>query len=158
MSERIAQHKQNLIAARTHLDIVLDSVGDQWDTQVYSDGAAWTVRQLAIHLVESERGQSRVVMGIAQGENPVPPDFDVNRYNRRSVEKRAEMSIAEVRETLNVLRAAFMQWLDSIDESVLEKEGRHPSLKVLTVDQFLSVMAAHERQHADDIASILNRA
>ncbi len=155
MSERIKQHKQALNDARAYLDRVLDAVGDQWDVQVYSDGAAWTVRQLAIHLADADRGQTRVIIGIANGEELIPPDFDVERYNRRSVEKRAEMTMPEVRQTLNDTRAQLLEWLDSIDDAVLEKQGRHASLRVLTVGEFLRVMAAHERQHADDIARVL---
>ena len=155
MSERIEQHKQALNDARAYLNRVLDAVGDQGEVQVYSDGAAWTVRQLAIHLADADRGQSRVVMGIANGEELIPPDFDVERYNRRSVEKRAEMSIAEVRQSLNDTRAQLLEWLDSIEDATLEKQGRHANLRVLTVAEFLQVMAAHERQHADDIARVL---
>ena len=90
----MSQHSQELKAAlaesRQYLNHVLDQVGERWDTQVYAEGAAWTVGQLAIHLMISDKGQTNTAMAIARGEDLIPADFDLERYNRRSVEKRAD--------------------------------------------------------------------
>ncbi len=155
MSERFQQLKAKMDAARERLNTVLDAVGDRSEVQVYSDGAAWNVRQLAIHLAESDRGQTNVVKGIAVGQEIVPADFDLNRYNKRSVEKRAEMTIEQARESLDATRRDLYEWLDTQDESVLAKQGRHASLRILSIEQLLDVMADHERDHADDIARTL---
>ncbi len=155
MSERIEKIKADLASARQHLEHVLDSVGDRWDTQVYSDGAGWTVKQLAIHLSDADRGTNGQVMGIAAGRDVIPADFDLDRYNKRSVEKRSEMSIDDVRKSLNTTRAELLTWLDTVDEAALDKTGRHATLKILSVGEILGVMAAHERGHADDIADVL---
>lgn len=149
--------KSELAQARAQLNAVLFQVGDRWETQVYSDGAAWTVRQLLIHLAVTDQGQSNTVTAIAAGGNPVPEDFDIDRYNARSVEKRADTTPEQARQQLADSRAKFLEWLDQQDESVLEKNGRHGgTLKTLTIAEFLQVMADHERQHAQDIARVLN--
>jgi hypothetical protein len=155
MSERIEGYRQKLASARQHLDSVLDAVGDRWDTPVYSEGAAWNVKQLLLHLAISDKGQSSTVKQIAAGQNPIPEDFDVERYNRRSVEKQAEMTIDEARQVLDETRADFMAWLDTLDESALDQQGRHANLNIYTISQFLDVIAQHERNHADDIAQVL---
>jgi len=155
MSERIHTLKAELARSRQHLLHVLDQVGDRWNTQVYSEGAAWTVGQLAIHLAISDRGQTNTVIGIAEGRELIPADFDLERYNRRSVEKRADLTPEQVRAELAAAREQLNAWLDSVDDSVLEKEGRHGSLQILSIAQFLQVMADHERNHADDIARVL---
>jgi hypothetical protein len=147
--------KQELADARGYLDAVLDQVGDRWDTQVYSEGAAWTARQLLIHLAITDQGQSNTVTGIAAGSDPVPADFDLERYNRRSIEKRGEMTSEQARQQLNDTRAAFNAWLDTIDEAILQKRGRHATLNVYSIAEFLQVMAEHERTHAGDIARVL---
>lgn len=147
--------KSNLAQARDRLNQVLDQVGDRWDTQVYSDGAAWTVKQLAIHLMISDKGQNATVMGIARGEEGVPADFDLERYNRRSVEKRAEASVEEIRAALAASFAERAAWLDTLDEAALTRTGRHGSMRIMSVAEILDLMAAHERAHAADIAKAL---
>ena len=120
---RIQELKAALAESRQHLNHVLDQVGERWDTQVYTEGAAWTVRQLAIHLMISDKGQTNTIMGIARGEDPVPADFDLERYNRRSVEKRADTSIADMRASLATSFAEREAWLDMLDDTALENRG-----------------------------------
>jgi hypothetical protein len=156
LSERIQKVKHELAASRQYLNEVLNQVGDRWNTQVYSDGAAWTVHQLAVHLAVSDRGQTNVVKGIAEGRELVPPDFDLERYNRRSVEKRLDMSAGDVRTEMAASREQLNAWLDTIDDSVLDRQGRHASMRILSIEQFLvDMMAGHERTHAGDIARVL---
>ncbi len=156
MSERIHQIKQNLADGRERLNYVFDRVGDRWDTQVYADGAAWTVHQLAVHLMISDKGQTNTIKGIAVGEEIIPADFDLDRYNRRSVEKRVDATVDEVRASLIQTYAERDAWLDTLDDTILEKTGRHGSMRILSIAQILDVMADHERAHANDIARVLN--
>jgi hypothetical protein len=155
MTPRLAQLQQTLTESNAYLNRVLDAVGDGWDTQIYSDGAAWTARQLLIHLALSNQGLNNQVFGIAEGREVIPPDFDINRYNKRSVEKKAEMTNDEARASLNESRAALFKWMESVDDSVLEREGRHASLKVMSLAAMLQLIADHERGHANDIARVL---
>ena len=155
MTQRTQELKTALAESRQHLNHVLDLVRDRWDMQVYTEGAAWTVRQLAIHLMISDKGQTSTAMGIARGEDPVPADFDLERYNRRSVEKRVDTSIDDVRASLAASFAEREAWLDTLDDAALDKSGRHGSGRILTVAQILQVMADHERDHANDIAKVL---
>lgn len=155
MTPRLEQLQQTLTDSHAYVSRVLDAVGDGWDTQIYSDGAAWTARQLLIHLVISNQGLNNQVFGIAEGREVIPPDFDINRYNKRSVEKKAEMTNAEARASLNEARTALFQWMAAVDDSVLEREGRHASLQIMSLEVMLQLIADHERAHADDIARVL---
>lgn len=156
MSARIERLKGNLVDGRKRLYEVFDQVGDRWETQVYSDGAAWTVRQLGIHLVITDKGHNNMLMSIAKGENTIPEDFDLERFNKRSVEKRAEMTVPEIREALDKGAAERLAWLDSIEESALDKQGRHGSMHILSISQILKVIAHHDSDHANDVAKVLN--
>lgn len=159
MSERIQQHIAALNQQRAFLDSVLDQIGARGDEQLYSDGAQWTLRQLCIHLAVADKGHNNMIWGIAQGENIIPEDYDVDRFNKRSVEKRAEMSLDEARQSLRETRAALLDWLSQLDdESVLDREGRHATLRIMSISQMLDGMAVHERDHADDIARHLQGA
>ncbi len=156
MTETIEQLKALLAEARAHLDATLDAAAARAEEQVYSDGLQWTVRQIAVHLADADRGHNNQVMAFAEGRELIPPDFDIERYNRRVTEKRADMTLAEARASLHESRAALNTWLDSIDESALDKVGRHASLRMMSVREVLKTVAAHERSHADDIRQALS--
>jgi hypothetical protein len=154
-SEKVELLKARLSESRALLDRVLDQVGERWDTQVYSDGAGWTARQLLIHLMVSDRGQTSTVKAIAAGENPIPEDFDLERYNRRSVDKNADISPEAARAALAGSRDELLTWLETVDEAALERTGRHASLNIFSVAQIIEMMAIHERDHAHDLAKAL---
>jgi len=103
----------------------------------------------------SDKGQTNTIKGIAAGQEVVPADFDLQRYNERSVQKRADASITEIREALTASKAERDAWLETIDDATLEIKGRHASGLILSVGQILDVMANHETGHANDIARVL---
>ena len=152
--KELLRHK--LIDSRAFLDRVLDQVGERWETQVYSDGAAWNVLQLVRHLADADRGQTKTVMAVARGEDPIPPDFDIERDNRRMTGTQADRTADQAREQRRSARDSLLAWLDGLDEAALARQGRHASLQVFSVAQFLKIMALHERTHAQDIARVLD--
>lgn len=155
MSERIEEHREILASARAYLNNVLDQVGDRWEEQVYSDGLGWTVKQIVHHLADADRGHNFQLLGIANGQSPIPEDFDIERYNANVTKKTVEKSVEQSRADLSENRASLNEWLDNLDESQLELEGRHASLKIMSISQILKLMAGHERLHAKDIADTL---
>ena len=156
LTERINTLQAHLQTTRTRLDEVLDQAEGREDEQLFADGAQWTIRQLAIHLALAQPGLQRQAMGFAKGEEIIPIDFDINRYNQRSVEKRAEMTFAEARHQLNQDRLELVNWLNSIeDEAILDKGGRTSLLDVLTVAQMMERIGNHEVEHAEQIAAYL---
>lgn len=156
MSEKVAQLKQNLATARATLNQAFDTIGDRGDEQIYSEGAQWTLKQLAIHLALADTGHNRMVFSYAGDKEFIPADYDIERYNKRSVEKNAEMTLDEARASLKNSRQEFITWLDALaDESVLQKTGRHPILKILTLEQIIGIMCSHEESHAKDMMAML---
>ncbi len=152
----IAEIRAELVESRRILNHVLAHVGDRWETQVYSEGAAWNVRQLLVHLVLTDAAHYYMAMGYSEDKEVVPADFDLERYNRRSVEKKAELTPEQARASLAESRATLNAWLDGVtDESVFEKTGRHGSMNIFSIRQILRVAAQHEKNHALDIARML---
>lgn len=146
---------QELNASRTFLNAVLDQVGDRWETRVYSDGLQWTVRQIVAHLADADRGHNNQAMNIAEGKDIIPPDFDIQRYNKRVTEKTVEKPADQSRAEMLANRAALLDWLNTLDESKLMREGRHASLIIMPVWRILMVVADHDRAHGTDIAKAL---
>lgn len=155
MSERINNIIEKLKESRAYWDTVIEQVGDRWETQVYADGLGWTVRQLVNHVADADKGHNNQVMNIAEGKDLIPPDFDIERYNKRVTEKTTEKSAEQSLEEMRLQRQALYDWLYLLDETKLDVKGRHASLIVMTVEQILDVLANHERNHAQDIARVL---
>lgn len=156
MSERKEILKTMLTESHETLNHVLDAVGDRWDTPIYSDGLQWTARQIVVHLADAERGHYNQLTNIAEGREVIPPDFDIERYNKRTTEKHAEKTVAQARAEIAESRKALMAWLDSLDADKLTRTGRHASLNIMSVEEILKIVARHEREHAQDIARALN--
>ena len=154
MGPRVDALLQQLDESRAYLERVIAQVED-WDMQVYADGLAWTARELIIHLADADKGHNFQAMSIAQDKNPIPEDFDIERYNRRMTEKTAEKSAEQALEELAQTREQLKAWLAEIDDSILDKKGRHASLHILSVEEILGWSAKHERGHAEDLENVL---
>jgi hypothetical protein len=50
----------------------------------------------------------------------------------------------------------LLSWLERADDSLLKKTGRHASLRILSVEEIVGVLAQHDRDHAADIARVLH--
>ena len=158
MSERLEVHKQKLAESRAKLNEALDRIGDRGEQQIYSEGAQWTIRQLVIHLALADNGHNRMLDHYAQGKEFIPADYDIERYNKRSVEKQAEMTLQQARDALAQSRQELLSWFDNQpDDSFLDKTGRHANLQIMTLSQIIDVMCAHEIGHANDILALLVR-
>mgnify|MGYP001124460103 CR=1 FL=1 len=154
MGPRIDALIQKLDESRAFLDEVLKQVTD-WEMQVYSDGLAWTARELAVHLTDADKGHNYQAMSIADGKDVIPEDFDIERYNQGMTKKNADTSAAKALDDLTQSRQQLKAWLSSIDDVVLDKKGRHASLRILTVEQILEWSAWHERSHAEDLQGVI---
>jgi hypothetical protein len=157
MTDRTAFLQRRLTSAQTDSEAIFAQIGNRWDAPVYSDGAAWTVRQVAIHLSDAERGLLGQMQSIiATGVSTVPDDFDVDRYNRRSVEKRDTMTGLEALAAQAQSRAEMIAWVGTLTDADLEKSGRHPVLGIIPIDMYIRVIARHQKDHAADIAQALS--
>lgn len=152
MSERIARRKARLAESRATLNQVLDLVQNRADEQLYSDGAQWTIRQLAIHLALADKGHNQMLFHYAEGKEYIPADYDIDRYNKRSVDKSDSMTFEQARASLAESRAELLAWLDTLtDETILDKTGRHATLQIMSLSQIMEIMARHEEGHAKDM-------
>ena len=106
----------------------------------------------------SERGVAKVIQQVAEGGNPIPADYDVDRYNLRSVEKQPDVTVEHAKSAMQVSRAEFTAWLQALPDEKLDNIGRHPQLMDLPVWRFIEIQAIHEQRHASDIEAHLQNA
>ena len=124
--------------------------------EVYSsEESTWTVKDLLGHLADGERGNLGQAQRLVAGEQTVPADFDLDRWNRGAVRRAANSSAAELLELISESYSNALDFLDSLDESDLDKSGLHSSLETLTTEGFLRRMVDHRLEHVTDMQSAL---
>ncbi len=159
MSKRMDDILKQLDQTRQSLKNVLDRLqpGD-WERSIQDEDQQWTARQILSHLVDAQRGMTNQLGKISLGEDVIPPDFDLNRWNRRAVEKAADKTTHELLAALDEGRAALKQALGGLSDEQLDKRGRHSSLKIMSVEEIAHLIGTHEADHARIIADKLGLA
>jgi hypothetical protein len=124
---------------------------------VYSEGANWTIHQILAHLVSAESGIRRLVQHILEGGGGVPEDFDLAGYNERKVKELEGKNPDELMVMFSDLRRQTIEMVASLQDTDLQREGRHPWLGLTSVGEILKLMYRHNKIHQRDIRRILNR-
>ena len=152
MVDRTVALREETTAARDELMAAIESLADEdWDGPTANPG--WTARDVLIHLVVSEPGNLTRMTRILEGRGELPPDWDLNRYNNRQVEKQRGASVGDLVGRLRKSRAELLVFLDGLSEDQLDVRGWHASGRELSLAEIFRVMANHERGHAADIRS-----
>jgi hypothetical protein len=129
---------------------------EQWQQPVPSDeGAEWRARDVLAHVAVSEAGQLGQITRLLEGGVTVPDDFDLNRFNRRSVQKQAEAAEAELLAIIERDYAKVLSTMETVADGDLDKAGRHARGDTITVAQFFHRVTEHRRQHAEQVAEAL---
>ncbi len=159
MSERKAALRAHL--EQRHADtwpVLQGLTAEDMQVTVYSEGEqTWTVKDVVAHLADGERGNLGQVQRLVAGQQTVPEDFDLDRWNRSAVRKRAAAEPPELLESIESAYQQALTFLDDLDEAELDKEGLHSSLVTLTAEGFLRRMVDHRAQHVADIQQALQR-
>lgn len=141
-----------LAEARNDLNGVLRNLDDSnWAIEVYSEGETWTVLDILRHLTAAERDMTLLIERIRQGSGGVPPDFDLKRWNSRSIEKAEAKAPADLQAEMLENRAYLLSMIESIEPKEWEMKGRHGSLRIMSVEEILLLIADHEVRHTADI-------
>jgi hypothetical protein len=126
--------------------------------EVYRDGGQlWTVRDVVAHLADSGTGLLGQARRLAAGERPVPPEFDLNRWNRGAVRRSAGVGLDELRSSIGASYAEAVDFLYQVDESTLDNEGRRGSGELTTVEGYFRRLLDHRMEHLADIQAALGR-
>jgi hypothetical protein len=123
---------------------------------VYSSEAVqWTVRDVIAHLADSDRGQLGQIQRLVKGEQTIPVDFDLDRWNKRAVQKRADKPVADLLADIEKAHADALHFLEGLSDADLDKAGRHPRGDEPTAEGFFSHMAQHRASHAAEIKAAI---
>lgn len=128
---------------------------DQWQKEIYTEGATWTIRNLLSHFVTSERGLLKLFEKIRQGEAGSPDDFSIDRYNAAMQARTQALTPQELLEQYRAIRAESVTWTSSLSEDDLQKRGRHPFLGLTTLREMIKMLYIHNLDHYRDMKKVL---
>jgi hypothetical protein len=128
---------------------------DQWQTEVYTEGTTWTIRNVLSHFVTSERGLVKLFEQIRQGGSGSADDFSIDRYNASQQEKTKDLPVAELLEKYKSTRAETITWVSGLKESDLEITGRHPFLGETVLREMIKMLYLHNQIHYRDMKKVL---
>jgi hypothetical protein len=159
VSERKANLRQHIESQHAETWPFLESLSEaDMSAVVYTDEQQrWTVKDLLGHLADGERGNLGQAQRLVAGEQTVPEDFDLDRWNRSAVRKTAEVTPADLMDRISSAYAHSLEFLAQLAEEQLDLVGRHASGQMLTTEGFLKRMADHRAEHVADIRAALGR-
>ena len=128
---------------------------DQWDQEVYTEGATWTIRNVLSHFVTSERGLLKLFERIRQGGEGASDDFSIDRYNATMQARTKDAMPQELIEQYKEVRASAIQWVSGLTESELEITGRHPFLGHTAIRDMIKMLYIHNLDHYRDMRKAL---
>ena len=156
MSFALSQAREILQATPPTLRALLSGLSDAWlDANEGQD--TWNPREVVAHLADLEEQdwivRARIVL--EQGASrPFPP---VNRVRFR--EMLAGRTTAELLDLFARRRAENLRSLDqlALKPQDLERQGTHPALGTVTLQQLLATWVVHDFTHLGQIVRVMAR-
>jgi len=149
LAEKLKSEGEKIVAIFSSLE------ADQWQREVYTEGATWTIRNVLSHLVTSERGLIKLFEQIRQGGPGTADDFSIDRYNAAMQERTKTTTPQELIERYKEVRANAIAWVSGLKESELEISGRHPFLGQTVIREMIKMLYIHNLTHYRDMKKAL---
>jgi hypothetical protein len=128
---------------------------EQWQTEVYTEGETWTIRNVLAHFVTSERGLLILFERIRQGGPGAADDFSIDRYNASQQQKTKSLTAQELLEQYAQVRADAVEWVSGLSEEELVIEGRHPFLGQVPLTEMIKMLYLHNQIHFRDFRKLV---
>lgn len=128
---------------------------DQWGSEVYTEGATWTIRNVLAHFVTSERGLIQLFEQIRTTGQGADDDFSIDSYNASQQQETEDLAPAELLEQYKQVRADAVTWVSGLKEEELEISGRHPFLGETVIREMVKMLYLHNQLHYRDVKRAL---
>jgi len=128
---------------------------EQWQTEVYTEGTTWTIRNVLSHLVTSERGLVKLFEQIRQGGTGSSEEFSIDCYNASMQARTKHSTPLELLEQYKSVRAESIAWVLGLKESELALTGRDPFLGPTVIREMIKMVYLHNQLHYRDMKKAL---
>ena len=135
-------------------DVVCRAVDGLTDKQLDQPAAddprnGWTARQIVHHLADSEMTSAIRLRRLLAEDDPVIDGYDENAFARRL--HYGDRPIGPSLDALTAARTTSAQLLERLTNDEWARAGTHTESGRYSVDDWLSIYAAHAEDHADQI-------
>ena len=131
---------------------------DQWARVAYPGPPAWTVRDVAAHLLSAEDGLRGVGQDVAAGSLGAPQGLDYDSLNADEQRRLAGIRAAQLLGDLVASRKATIAWVETLADAQLDLQGRHPALGEITLETHINAIYGHSLMHLRDLRPVLTDA
>lgn len=121
----------------------LQSIPEEKGNYAYTEGK-WSVKQVIVHLTDTERVFGYRALTIARGDTTPLPGYDENKWADNSVHEK--LTLAEVVEDFLSVRRSTFHLIKSFDDAMLSRKGIANN-NTVSVIALLFVLAGHELHH-----------
>ncbi|MEO1517934.1 MAG: DinB family protein [Bacteroidota bacterium] len=129
-------------SADSTLELMRNIPADRWDHRYAPD--KWTVKDIFVHLMDSERIFVYRALRIARGDTTPLPGFEQDDYVLPA--KTSRRSPASLMAEYSAVRAASISLFSNLDEEAMSARGT-ASGKACSVRAIGFIMAGHEIHH-----------
>ena len=139
--ELIAKYKNGYRAVADALEGATDT-----ELDVHPAAGKWSAREIVHHLADSEMNSAIRLRMLLVHDRPTIQPYDQDEFARRLFYDRP---IASSLEAFRLAHVTSAEILDRLKESAWRRAGTHPEHNGYTVEDWLTIYAAHD--HADQI-------
>jgi hypothetical protein len=127
----------------------------QWTRAVYEQPATWSARDLLAHFVSAEQSLLELAQDIERGGPGAGDDFDVHAFNAREQARLKDVTCDDLLAALAGARQATLAWVRTLEDSQLDRVGRHPALGDVTLETLITAIYGHQLLHVRDLLRAL---
>lgn len=132
-------------------EILRSLAADQWSLILYDGPPRWNVRDFLAHLVSAEPRLLHIAQDVADGGPGAPPGFDLDAFNADEQRRLKDASPEELLSALAKTRQVTLDWVRTLEDSQLDRRGRHPALGKVTVEVMITAIYGHQLLHMRDL-------
>jgi uncharacterized damage-inducible protein DinB len=132
-------------------DILRSLAADEWSRIIYDGSPGWNVRDLLAHLVSAEPRLLQIAQDVAEGGPGAPPGFDLDAFNADEQKRLKDTSPDELLSALAKTRQVTLDWIRTLEDSQLDRRGRHPALGEVTLEVMITAIYGHQLLHMRDL-------
>jgi hypothetical protein len=136
-------------------EILRSLAAQEWSRIIYDGPPAWNVRDLVAHLVSAEPRLLQIAQDVAVGGPGAPPGFDLDAFNAAEQERLKDTSPEELLSALANPRRVTLDWIRTLEDSQLDRRGRHPALGEITLEVMITAIYGHQLLHMRDLKARL---
>lgn len=127
----------------------------QLQQTVYTEGAAWQVRDLLAHLAWVERTFHHYHQDLLNGGPGVPHDFDIDGFNAAHTAAGRTTSVSVLLDQFESARAQTVALVARLADADFDRQAYHPFLGQTTLEQVLKLLYRHTMLHERDARKAL---